>query len=48
MNEEIRNILAEAGTKTSKIRNFFCSALLHREIDRARYSWKSWIRVECI
>ena len=48
MNEEIRNILAEAGTKTSKIRKLLLLGLTHRENSRARYSWKSWIRVECI
>ena len=32
MNEEIRNILAEAGTKTSKIRKLLLLGLTHREI----------------
>ena len=32
MNEEIRNILAENGTKTSKIRKLLLLGLTHREI----------------
>ena len=32
MNEEIRNILAEVGTKTSKIRKLLLLGLTHREI----------------
>ena len=48
MNEEIRNILAEAGTKTSKIRKLLLLGLTHREIAELVTSWKSWIRVECI
>ena len=46
MNETIRRILAENGTKTSKIRKLLLFGLSHRENCRPRYPWKPWLRVE--
>ena len=48
MNEQIRTILAEDGTKTSKIRKLLLLGLTHREIADLVTRWKPWVCMECL